>query len=57
MIVHTPELLRVARKLADSVSERPDGLPIEIAQLAHRCALILRHVFQTDEACAETAAQ
>jgi hypothetical protein len=57
MIVHTPDLLRVARKLADIASERPKDLPVEIRQLADRCALILRHVFQSDENIHETAAE
>lgn len=57
MIVHTPDLLRVARKLADIASERPDDLPVEVRQLADRCALFLRHVFQTDESSHQTAAE
>ena len=46
LIVHTPDLLRVARKLADIASERPKDLPVEVRQLADRCAIFLRHVFQ-----------
>lgn len=57
MIVHTPELMRIARKLADAASESPDELPAEFAQLAQRCALILRHVYQTDEVSLKTAAE
>lgn len=57
MIVHTPELMRIARKLADAASETPAELPTEIAQLAQRCSLILRHVFQTDEVSLEAAAE
>jgi hypothetical protein len=57
MIVHTPDLLRVARKLADIASERPDDLPVEIRQLADRCVLFLRHVFQSEENIHEAAAE
>jgi hypothetical protein len=56
MIVHTPDLLRVARKLADLASEKPDELTDEVKQMANRCALILRHVFQSDENLADVAA-
>ncbi|MEH6693922.1 MAG: hypothetical protein V7675_02720 [Hyphomonas sp.] len=57
MIVHTPDLLRIARRLADLASERPDDLTEEVRHVAARCAIILRHVYQSDEEYVASAAE
>ena len=57
MIVHTPDLLRIARRLADMASAAPEDLPEEVKQLASNCALILRHVYQSEEEAVATAAE
>jgi ribosomal protein S19E (S16A) len=57
MIVHTPELLRIARRLADIASAVPEDLPEDARQLASRCASILRHVYQSEEDAVAAAAE
>lgn len=57
MIVHTPDLLRIARRLADLASEHPDDLTEEVRHVAARCANILRHVYQSDEEYVTSAAE
>ncbi|KCZ92881.1 hypothetical protein [Hyphomonas johnsonii] len=57
MIVHTPDLLRVASRLADFAGTNPDDLPEELRPLAQRCALILRQVYQIDRDQVEAAAE
>lgn len=57
MIVHTPDLLRIARRLADIASAAPEDLPEEARQLASHCALILRHVYQSENDAVPAAAE
>lgn len=57
MIVHAPDLMRIARRLADLASQNPDDLAEGARQMAARCAHILRHVYQSDDASAATAAE
>ena len=49
MIVHTPDLMRLARKIAEFASANPDELPLELKQVAQNCAMILRDVYRLDE--------
>ena len=49
MIVHTPDLMRLARKIAEFASANPDELPLELKQAAQNCAMILRDVYRLDE--------
>lgn len=49
MIVHTPDLIRIARKLSEFASDNPGDLPAELKPLAQQCALILRNVYRLDE--------
>ncbi len=49
MIVHTPDLMRLARKIAEFASANPDELPLELKQVAQHCAMILRDVYRLDE--------
>lgn len=50
MIVHTPDLIRVARRIAEFASQNPDRFPDELKPVAQHCALILRNVYRLDEA-------
>jgi hypothetical protein len=50
MIVHTPDLIRVARRIAEFASQNPDRFPDEMKPVAQHCALILRNVYRLDEA-------
>jgi len=49
MIVHTPDLMRIARRIADFASETPSELPSSLKPVAQHCALILRNVYRFDE--------
>lgn len=49
MIVHTPDLLRIARKIAEFASDNPEDMPAELKPMATHCALILRNVYRLDE--------
>lgn len=49
MIVHTPDLIRIARKLSEFASDSPGELPAELKPLAQQCAMILRNVYRLDE--------
>jgi len=49
MIVHTPDLMRIARKIAEFGSANPDELPLDLKPVAQHCALILRDVYRLDE--------
>ena len=49
MIVHTPELMRIARRIAEFVSANPDELPLDLKPVAQQCAVILRDVYRLDE--------
>jgi hypothetical protein len=48
MIVNTPDLLRLARKIAEFASERPEDFPDDMKPIAKRCASVLRYVYQLD---------
>ncbi len=48
MIVNTPDLLRIARKIAEFSSAHPDKLPADLQPVAQRCASVLRHIYQLD---------
>ncbi|WP_225907905.1 hypothetical protein [Hyphomonas sediminis] len=52
MISHTPDLFRMARKIAEYASANPKDVPDEIRPIAHRCALILRSVYRLEEEAA-----
>lgn len=49
MIVHTPELMRIARRIAEFASGCPGEFPAELKPVAQSCALILRNVYRLDE--------
>ena len=49
MIVNAPELVRIIKDLADVVGEQPENCPSEVINLAKRCAVILRHVYEVNE--------
>jgi hypothetical protein len=49
MIVHTPDLMRIARRLAEFASGNPGKLPEELKSVAQRCGLILGDVYRLDE--------
>ncbi|MGA1341611.1 MAG: hypothetical protein ACO33A_00950 [Hyphomonas sp.] len=55
MIMHTPDLLRIARRVAEFASENPDALPSDLKPVAQRCALILRNVYGHDQEVAVAA--
>lgn len=46
MIVNTPDLLRMARRIAEFAAERPDEFPDDMKPIARRCASILRYIYQ-----------
>ena len=50
MIMHTPDLLRIARCIAEHAAEYPTDFPAELRPVAQGCASILRFVYQLDEA-------
>jgi hypothetical protein len=60
MIANTPDLLRVARKIAEFASEHPDQFPKELEPVARRCATVLRYIYRLEDEksveAAETAA-
>lgn len=49
MIVQTPELMRIARRIADFASENPSDLPSSLKPVAQYCSLILRKVYRLGE--------
>ncbi len=49
MIVHTPDLMRIARRVAEFASDNPAEFPAELKPVAQHCALILRNVYRLDE--------
>ena len=49
MIVHTPDLMRIARRVAEFASDNPGEFPAELKPVAQHCALILRNVYRLDE--------
>lgn len=57
MIVHTPDLLRVARRVAEFAGEHPDRMPEELRPVARSCAAILRYVYELNDAPGSVAAQ
>ncbi|AXE63105.1 hypothetical protein BBF93_01930 [Hyphomonas sp. CACIAM 19H1] len=57
MIAHTPDLFRVARKIAEFAGANPKNVPEELRPVAARCAKILRAVYRLEEDTAATAAE
>lgn len=55
MIVHAPDLLRIARRFAEFAAERPDEFPAELKPMAQHCAAIMRHVYRLEDAEAVAA--
>jgi hypothetical protein len=49
MIVQTPDLLRIARKMAEYASDNPDTIPSALKPIAQRCAGVLRSVYQLED--------
>jgi len=56
MIMHTPDLLHIARRVAEFASENPDAFPSDLKPVVQHCALILRDVYRLDRV-AEIAAE
>lgn len=48
MIAHTPELLRIARQLAEYSAATSGAMPEALRPVAHRCALILRSIYRLE---------
>lgn len=57
MIVQTPELLRMAQRLAEFAMECPDDLPEDLRPVARTCAGILRYVYQLNDTSGTVAAE
>lgn len=55
MIAHTPDLLRIARRVAEFAAERPDDFPAELKPMAQHCAAIMRHVYRLEVEAAVAA--
>ena len=49
MIVHTPDLMRIARRIAEFGSANPDELPLDLKPVAQQCAVIMRDVYRLDD--------
>lgn len=49
MIAHTPDLLRMARKLSEFAGHHPEAVPEALKPLAQRCSAILRGVYRLEE--------
>ncbi|MCU0731142.1 MAG: hypothetical protein MUE84_06105 [Hyphomonas sp.] len=49
MIVHTPDLLRIARRITEYATDHPSEFPADLKPVAQHCALILRNVYRLDE--------
>lgn len=57
MIAHTPDLMRIARKLTDYAAAYPERIDEEISPLVRRSAAILRSVYRLEEEGAASAAE
>lgn len=57
MIAYTPDLFRVARKIAEFAAANPKTVPEELRPVATRCAKILRAVYRLEEDTAAAAAE
>jgi hypothetical protein len=57
MIVQTPALLQIARRVAEIAAENPDSLPEDLLPVAKQCASILRYVYQLNDAPDTVAAE
>lgn len=55
MIAHTPDLFRLARKIAEFSSAHPDEVPEELRPVFQRGAKILRAVYRLEEDAANAA--
>lgn len=55
MIAHTPDLFRLARKIAEFASASPDDVPEGLRPVVQRCAKILRTVYRLEEDTAAAA--
>lgn len=55
MIAHTPDLFRLARKLAEYAAAHPKTLPEDLKPVAQRCARILRAVYRLEDEAATAA--
>lgn len=55
MIVHTPDLLHIARRIADFAAQRPEEFPAELKPMAQHCAAIMRHVYRLEDEAAVAA--
>ncbi len=57
MIVRTPELLRVARQIAEFAADQPEDMPKDLQQVATACSSILRFVYQLTDSSDAVAAE
>ena len=49
IIVQAPDLLRLARRIAEFSAEQPDKVPEELRPAARACAAILRYIYQLND--------
>ncbi|MFN4224988.1 MAG: hypothetical protein ACK4HR_01630 [Hyphomonas sp.] len=49
MIVHTPDLMHIARRIAEFAAQHPDDFPQDLKPLAQHCAAIMRHVYRLED--------
>lgn len=57
MMVQTPDLLRIARRIAEVAADNPDSFPEDLLPVAKQCATILRYVYQLNDAPDTVAAE
>ena len=57
MIVRTPELLRIARRIAEIAADQPDGMSEDLQEVANACSAILRYVYRLNDAPDAVAAE
>ena len=57
MIVQTPDLLCIARRLSEYAAENPDDFPEALRPVARQCAAILRYVYQLNDTPDSVAAE
>ena len=50
MIVQTPDLLRIARRIAEFSREHPEDMPEDLRPVARACSAVLRYVYQLSDA-------
>jgi hypothetical protein len=57
MIVRTPELLRIVRRIAEFAAEHPGDVPEDLKQVITSCSAILRFIYQLTDTPEAVAAE